>query len=105
MRRAQPASARRPICLDANLTYQIDASRTYAPWSRLEAITTPTTRSNSADDIINPHNLDLPQRAVARSKNARFRLIPESNNTRGDGTHTIARFWKQDLANLVQRTE
>ena len=91
---------------DANdLIYQIDASRIYAPWSRLEAITVPTTWINSADDFINPRNLDLPQRAVARMKDARFRLIPESADTRGHGTHTAARFWKQDLADLLQRTE
>ena len=91
---------------DANdLIYQIDASRTYAPWSRLEAITAPTMWINSADDFINPRNLDLPRRAVARMKNARFRLIPESADTRGHGTHTAARFWKQDLIDLLNRTE
>ena len=91
---------------DANdLIYQIDASRTYAPWSRLEAITAPTTWVNSADDFINPRNLDLPERAVARMGDARFRLIPESADTRGHGTHTAARFWKSDLADLLGRTE
>ena len=91
---------------DANdLVYQLDASRTYSPWSRLEAITAPTTWINSADDFINPRNLDYPQRAVARMKSARFRMIPESTDTRGHGTHTAARFWKQDLADLLQRTE
>lgn len=92
--------------IDANdLIYQIDASRTYAPWSRLEAITAPTIWINSADDFINPRNLDYPQQAVARMRDARFRLIPESADTRGHGTHTAARFWKQDLADLLHRTE
>jgi homoserine O-acetyltransferase len=91
---------------DANdLMYQLDASRTYAPWSRLEAITAPTTWVNSADDFINPRNLDYPQRAVAQMKDARFRMIPESADTRGHGTHTAARFWKQDLADLLRRTD
>ena len=92
--------------IDANdLIYQIDASRTYSPWSRLESISAPTTWINSADDFINPRNLDLPQRAVARMKDARFRLIPETEETRGHGTHTAARFWKQDLADLLRRTQ
>ncbi len=92
--------------IDANdLIYQIDASRTYAPWAQLEKIIVPTTWINSADDFINPRNLDLPQRAVARMKDARFRLIPESAETRGHGTHTAARFWKQDLVDLLRRTE
>ncbi|WP_083500208.1 alpha/beta fold hydrolase [Sphingomonas endophytica] len=91
---------------DANdLIYQIDASRTYNPWPRLEAITAPTTWVNSADDFINPRQLDYPRRAVARMRDARFRLIPETPDTRGHGTHTHARFWKQDLIDLLRRTE
>ncbi|WP_308813832.1 alpha/beta fold hydrolase [Sphingomonas sp. GV3] len=91
---------------DANdLIYQLDASRHYAPWSRLETITAPTTWINSADDFINPRNLDYPRRAVARMKDARFVLIPESDDTRGHGTHTAARFWKQDLVALLRRSE
>jgi homoserine O-acetyltransferase len=91
---------------DANdLIYQLDASRTYNPWPRLEAITAPTTWVNSADDFINPRNLDYPQGAVARMKYARFRLIAETADTRGHGTHTSARFWKQDLTDLLKRTE
>jgi homoserine O-acetyltransferase len=38
-------------------------------------------------------------------KDASFRLIPETEETRGHGTHTAARFWKQDLAALLKRTE
>ena len=91
---------------DANdLIYQIDASRTYDPWPKLERITAPTMWINSADDFINPRNLNLPTRAVARMKDARFRLIAESDDTRGHGTHTAARFWKQDLVALLDRTK
>jgi homoserine O-acetyltransferase len=91
---------------DANdLVYQLDASRHYNPWPRLEAITAPTTWVNSADDFINPRGLDYPQRAVARMRDARFILIPETADTRGHGTHTAARFWKQHLVDLLRRTE
>jgi len=92
--------------LDANdLIYQVEASRTYNPWPKLEAITAPVTWLNSADDFINPRNLDFPQRAIARMPNARFRMIPETAETRGHGTHTWARFWKADLAGLLARTD
>lgn len=92
--------------LDANdLIYQVESSRTYNPWPRLERMTAPVAWLNSADDFINPRNLDVPQRAVARMPNARFRMIPESPDTRGHGTHTWARFWKADLAALLARTE
>jgi homoserine O-acetyltransferase len=92
--------------LDANdMIYQFDSSRNYNPWPKLEAITAPMMWVNSADDFINPRNLAVPQQAVRRMRNARFRLIPESDQTRGHGTHTWARFWKADLIALLARSE
>jgi homoserine O-acetyltransferase len=92
--------------LDANdLIYQLDASRNYNPWPRLEAITAPVTWVNSADDFINPRNLPFPRQAVRRMRNAKFRLIAETADTRGHGTHTWAKFWKADLIELLQRSE
>jgi homoserine O-acetyltransferase len=91
--------------LDANdVIYQFESSRNYNPWPRLEAIRAPLTWINSADDFINPRNLDVPQRALKRMKNARFRLIPESADTHGHGTHTWAKFWKADLSALLKRS-
>jgi homoserine O-acetyltransferase len=91
--------------LDANdLIYQLDSSRNYNPWPRLERIRAPLTWINSADDFINPRNLDVPQRAMKRMKTARFRLIPETAETHGHGTHTWAKFWKPDLIALLKRS-
>ncbi len=65
--------------IDANdMIYQFDSSRTYNPWTNLEKIRRPLTWMNSADDFINPRNLDVPKHALKRMKTARFRLIPES---------------------------
>jgi homoserine O-acetyltransferase len=92
--------------LDANdLIYQLDSSRNYNPWPNLARIKVPLTWINSADDFINPRNLDVPSRALKRMPTARFRLIPESAETRGHGTHTWARFWKSDLSALLKRSE
>jgi homoserine O-acetyltransferase/O-succinyltransferase len=92
--------------MDANDTiYQFDSSRNYNPWPQLEKIKAPLTWVNSADDFINPRNLPVPQQAVKRMKNARFRLIPESFDTHGHGTHTWAKFWKQDLSALLARSQ
>jgi homoserine O-acetyltransferase len=92
--------------LDANdMIYQFDSSRNYNPWPDLEKIAAPLTWVNSADDFINPRNLPVPQAAVKRMKNARFRLIPESTETHGHGTHTWAKFWKADLSELLKRSE
>jgi homoserine O-acetyltransferase len=91
--------------LDANdLIYQLDSSRNYNPWGRLEAITTPMMWVNSADDFINPRNLQVPRQAVKRMPKAKFRLIPESAETHGHGTHTWAKFWKADLISLLARS-
>ena len=91
--------------LDANdLIYQLDSSRNYNPWPKLERITAPVSWINSADDFINPRNLALPEAAVKRMPAARFRLIPESADTHGHGTHTWAKFWKADLSALLERS-
>jgi homoserine O-acetyltransferase/O-succinyltransferase len=92
--------------LDANdLIYQLDASRNYNPWPRLEAVSAPVMWINSADDFINPRNFQYPRTAVRRMKSARFRLIPETAETRGHGTHTWAKFWKADLISLLARSQ
>ena len=92
--------------LDANDTiYQLDSSRNYNPWPKLEAIVAPVMWVNSADDFINPRNLPLPDEAVKRMPKAQFRLIPETAETRGHGTHTWAKFWKADLIELLARSE
>ena len=92
---------------DANdMLYQFESSRNYNPWPNLERITTHVMWVNSADDFINPRNFTYPQQALTRmGANARFRIIEESAETRGHGTHTWARFWKQDLLELLARSE
>jgi homoserine O-acetyltransferase len=92
--------------LDANdLIYQLDSSRNYNPWPNLEKISALVMWINSADDFINPRNFPMPQQAVKRMKNAEFRLIPESTETHGHGTHTWAKFWKADLSALLARSQ
>ena len=88
-----------------DVIYQLDASRTYNPWPKLEAISAPVMWINSADDFINPRNFDFPEKAVKRMKNARFKLLPETAETRGHSSHTWAKFWKGDLSALLARTE
>jgi homoserine O-acetyltransferase len=91
--------------LDANdLIYQLDSSRNYNPWPGLERIKVPLTWINSADDFINPRNLPVSGEALKRMPTARFRLIPESPQTHGHGTHSWAKFWKGDLSELLARS-
>jgi homoserine O-acetyltransferase len=91
--------------LDANdLIYQLDSSRNYNPWPNLERIKVPLMWINSADDFINPRNLPIPAEALKRMPTARFRLIAETADTHGHGTHTWAKFWKDDLIALLARS-
>jgi len=87
---------------DANdLIYQLDASRTYDPSATLEKITVPVLWINSADDFINPPGYGITGPATRRMPRARFILIPGTIETKGHGTHTWAKFWKDDLAKLM----
>ena len=42
------------------------------------------------------------EREIKRVKNGRYYLIPASEDTRGHGTTGMARFWKQQLQDLLQ---
>ena len=87
---------------DANdIIYQLDSSRNYNPWPTLEAIKAPTLWINSADDFINPSNYGITERAMKRLPKTKFILIPASPETKGHGTHTWAKFWKDELAALL----
>ena len=87
---------------DANdAIYQLDSSRTYNPWRDLEKIEVPVLWINSADDFINPPAYGITEKATPRMKRAKFILIPASAETKGHGTHTWAKFWKDDLAKLM----
>ena len=91
--------------LDANdLLYRVNASRNYDPSPQLEKIKAPLMWINSADDFINPPELGIAEREVKSIRNARFVLIPASEQTHGHGTHTWAAIWKQYLAELLEKS-
>ena len=89
--------------LDANdQIYQLDSSRNYNPAPNLAKITVPVLWINSSDDFINPPELGQAQHHAKLMKHARFILLPYSPETKGHGTHTWAKFWKADLAKLME---
>jgi homoserine O-acetyltransferase len=91
---------------DANdLIYQLEASRTYNPWPRLDRIRVPMAWVNSGDDFINPPDYGIAEDAARRMPTVRYILIRGTSDTRGHGTHTWARFWRQELIDLLARTE
>ena len=63
--------------LDANdLLYQVSASRDYDPKARLGDIRAPLMWVNSADDFINPPELGIAEREVAKIAHGKFVLLP-----------------------------
>lgn len=89
---------------DANdQMHQLDSSRNYNPAANLAKITVPVLWINSSDDFINPPELGLAQQQVKQMPQAQFILLPYSPETKGHGTHTWAKFWKQDLAKLLAK--
>jgi homoserine O-acetyltransferase len=91
--------------LDANdLLYQIGASRDYDPGPALEKIRAPLLAINSADDLINPPELRILEREIRRVPKGRAIVIPLSAETRGHGSHTIAKLWAAQLEQLLKET-
>ena len=91
--------------LDANdLLYQVNASRHYDPSQQLGKIKAPVMYINSGDDFINPPELGIAEREIKKVQNAKFVLIPASENTHGHGTHTWAELWKQYLGELLEKS-
>jgi homoserine O-acetyltransferase len=92
--------------LDANdLLYQIAASRDYDPSADLDKIQARVMWINSADDFINPPELGIAEREVKKIRNARFILLPASDQTHGHGTHSWAQVWQQYLSELLAATQ
>lgn len=90
---------------DANdLLWALDASRDYDPWLNLEKIKAPLLAINFADDAVNPPELGILEKGVARVKNGQAVVFPLSEKTRGHQTHTLADVWKTYLNELLVRS-
>jgi homoserine O-acetyltransferase len=92
--------------LDAtDVLYALEASRDYNPGPGLERIQARVLAINFADDLINPPELRVLEREIKRVKRGRALLVPESDKTRGHGTHTLAAVWKKQLARFLKKRD
>jgi homoserine O-acetyltransferase len=90
---------------DANdLLYQVEASRDYDPGPDLGKIRAPLVAINFADDLINPPELGILEREIKRVPQGEAVVMPMTSETRGHGTHTVAKLWKRHLEALLDRT-
>jgi homoserine O-acetyltransferase len=92
--------------VDANdFLYAFEASRNYDPSPDLEKIRAPLLAINSADDVINPPELGIMEKTIARVPRGRYILIPTGPETRGHGTHSWPALWKSYLEELLRQIE
>jgi len=88
--------------MDANdVLYAVEASADYDPAPGLERIQVPLLAINFEDDLINPPELGIFERAIKLVIHGRAVLVPRNEETRGHGTHTLAAIWKAHLARLL----
>jgi len=97
------ARLKAPFPADANdVLYQWDSSRDYNPSAGLERIQATLLAINSADDERNPPETGVLEREIKRVKHGRVFLIPGGPETAGHGTTASAKWWKDELAKLLQ---
>lgn len=91
------------VTADANdFLYQYEASRDYDPSGLLERIEATVLAINAADDERNPPETGVTEAALQRIRNARLYLVPASTETRGHLTTGNAKFYQQQLQELLQ---
>jgi homoserine O-acetyltransferase len=88
---------------DANdLLYAFRASEDYDPSPHLEKIVSPLLALNSADDLINPHELPSMRTHIPRVKRGEFVLVPASDATIGHPTCGLPQVFGPYLKRLLQ---
>lgn len=92
-----------PVTADANdFVYQWDSSHDYNAAEKLEGIEASLLLINSADDERNPPETGVTDAAMKRVKNGKLYLIPASTETRGHGTTGNAKFYSEQVRQLLQ---
>jgi homoserine O-acetyltransferase len=92
-----------PFNADANdFIYGWEASRDYNPAPGLERIQATLLAVNAGDDERNPPEPPLLQREIQRVKNGHAMIIPPSEQTMGHSTTGNAKFWKKEVAALLE---
>ena len=91
------------VTTDANdFIYQWEASHDYDAQAGLSRIEATLLAINSVDDERNPTETGVTFDAITQVKRGRLYLIPASTETRGHGTTANAKFYKQQLEELLR---
>jgi homoserine O-acetyltransferase len=90
---------------DANdVLYAVQASFDYDPGPDLGKIKAPLLAINFADDLINPPELGILDREIKRVPRGKAIVMPQTDKTKGHGTHTLAAVWKNHLLELLKES-
>ncbi len=93
-----------PFLADAkDYLYAWESSRDYNPSPGLERVQAALLAINAADDERNPPESGIMERELKRVKNGRLYLIPASEETRGHGTTGMAKFYKNELQQFLEK--
>lgn len=94
---------------DANdVLYAWNSSFTYNPEPDLGLIQAPLTAVNTADDLMNPPELEILEHAVQRQMRrgvGKAVIVPRSNETVGHASYIKATLWKDELQLLLSQTQ
>ena len=94
-----------PLSGDTNdIMYQWASSKDYNPAGQLDKIKARVLAINSTDDERNPPELGIMEKTMKTLANASLFLIPASEQTSGHGTTGQARWWKDELARVLNAT-
>jgi homoserine O-acetyltransferase len=92
-----------PLTADANdYIYQWDSSHDYNPSPDMEKIEATLLAINAADDERNPPETGVTAAAIKRIRNGSLYQIPASTETRGHLTTGNAKFYAEQLRQLLQ---
>lgn len=96
------AELAKPFNADANNTlYQWASSEDYDPSAKLGNIKARLYAINSEDDERNPQIFGVLEKAMEVIPNAKFYIIPQSDETLGHSTTMHAKYWKDKLVELL----
>jgi homoserine O-acetyltransferase/O-succinyltransferase len=86
---------------DANdVLYAFDSATDYDPAPELEKIRARVIAINTADDSVNPPELGVMERMIARVRNGRYVLIPRSGETSGHGSYGRGKLYKTYITDV-----
>ena len=85
--------------------YAVESSWDYDPRPDLARLKAAVYAVNFADDPVNPPELGIFQSEAAKLPTVKYAVMPATPETHDHGTHSWPVFWKQYLAELLERSE